>query len=353
MKLTAAPVVRQPMNVIGAPGKTDFVRIFIASELNRDEYRTTLRHEQAHVWAGHNRRRPSDARANLWAVACEMEIARTIYDQRDLGTISAPRSRLAGGYLPDSLYGLPEDIVLAEEIYAWLLNQPEHEIPLQTCCSCACESSNDDDTQSSPQDVVSANASTARVQLDADEAEHESQIAADRAYAHLKNRIPSLTEAVDAALRMRIEREKSYRRPSRRHSGDIISHGAVSTPRPPLVEIFVDRSASFTPEKTAAAQKHLATLLSRYGATIHSDVWFFGNGKLMPIDPGGGGDTPYHLITQHIARSVPKLAIIITDDDPVGALTAVDRHTLILCVPIGCRNTALARAIGGQDVVTR
>jgi len=349
MKLTAAPIVRQPMDIIGAPGKTDFVRIFIASELNRDEYRTTLRHEQAHVWAGHNRRRPRNARADLWQIACEMEIARTIYDQRDLGIINAPRSRLAGGYLPDSLDDLPSGVVLAEEIYEWLLEQPENERPLRKCCACSCENTGVEGEQESG----SAAPARVRGQLDADEAARESQIAVACAYASLKNRAPSLTEAVDAALRVRVEREKSYRRPSRRHSGDTIPHGAISTPRPPLVEIFIDRSGSFTPEKTAAAEQQLAILLSRYGATIRSDVWFFGNGKLTAADPGGGGDTPYPLIAEHLVRSIPKLAVVITDDDPADAVRVVDRHTTVLCVPIGCRSTSLAKAIGGRDVVTR
>ncbi len=95
----AAPVVRQPLAMVGAPGKTNFVNIFIASELNSREYRTTLRHEQAHVWARHNARRPSQRNDHAWITACEMEIARTIYDSADIDTITSPRSRLAGGYL--------------------------------------------------------------------------------------------------------------------------------------------------------------------------------------------------------------------------------------------------------------
>lgn len=352
MKLTAAPVVRQPMDVIGAPGKTDFVRIYIASELNRDEYRTTLRHEQAHVWAGHNRRRPHDAKAELWVIACEMEIARTIYDDRDLANISAPRSRLAGGYVPDSLDDLPDNVVLAEEIYEWLLNQPDHEIPLQMkCCACQCESADGHDDEKIYVSAVQA----AREQLDSDEISKESQIAAASAYALARNRPPSLTSAVDAALRVRIEREKSHRRPSRRHGGcDVILPGSISIPRPPLVEIFVDRSGSFTSEKTSAAEKELKALLARYGATIRADVWFFGNGRLVATDPGGGGNTPYGLVAQHIAASSPKLAIVITDDDPVdSAIPKADRSTTVLCVPIGCQRTSLARALGARDVVTR
>jgi hypothetical protein len=349
MKLTAAPVVRQPMEVIGAPGKTDFVRIYIGSELNREEYRTTLRHEQAHVWAGHNRRRPQDAKAELWEIACEMEIARTIYDDRDISNITAPRSRLNGGYLPDSLDGLPQDVVLAEEIYEWLLEQPENQLPLQmTCCACSCDAEGElDNVPGSPQE--------AREQLDADEATRESQIAAARSYEQLKRRPPSLTDAVDAALRVRVEREKSHRRPSRRHDeSNVILPGAISVPRPPLVEIFVDRSGSFTPDKTAEAERHLKALLSRYGATIKADVWFFGNGKLVSVDPGGGGDTPYGLVAQHITGSLPKLAIVITDSDPVDkTIGKADHRTSVLCVPVGCQSTALAAALGGHDVMAR
>lgn len=351
MKLTAAPIVRQPIDVIGAPGKTDFVRIYIGSELNKDEFRTTLRHEQAHVWAGHNRRRPDDARPDLWQIACEMEIARTIYDDRDIANITAPRSRLAGGYLPRSINGLPEHMVLAEQIYEWLLDQPENELSLRGKC-CACQLGDAEESEASG---LIASPEEAREQLDSDEASRESQLAASAAYSLARDRPPSLTGAVDAALRVRVEREKSYRRPSRgREHEDVILAGAISTPRPPLVEIFIDRSGSFTPDKTAAAELQLGKLLSRYGATIRADVWFFGDGKLVSDDPGGGGNTPYDLVARHISLTSPKLAIVITDDDPVDpSITRINKTTTVLCVPIGCVQTSLAHALGGRDVVTR
>lgn len=346
--LTAAPIVRQPQSVIGAPGMTDFVRIYIASELNKSEYRTTLRHEQAHVWAAHNRRKPKDAKNELWAIACEMEIARTIYDERDIENIKAPRSRLHGGYLSDSIDGLPVDVKLAEDIYQWLLEHPEMFQTITVKC-CGCDHSAD-----GAGEKVDASGAVdgARQQLDADENAKESQIAADRAYALIKNRPPTLINEVDAALRVRIERERSHRRPTRRSaSADILMPGAISKPRPPLVEIFVDRSGSFSPAKTAMAEGKLRELLNRYGSTIRSDVWFFGNGRLSEKDYGGGGDTPYQLIPKHLERTRPKLAIIITDDDPVAPnITKVGRETKVLCIPIGCTQTHLSRALMGIDV---
>jgi hypothetical protein len=351
--LTAAPVVRQPMSVIGAPGKTDFSRIYIASELNTPEYRTTLRHEQAHVWARHNSRHPKDLkRPDLWITACEMEIARTIYDERDIENINAPRSRLAGGYLPGSIEGLPKATVTAEAIYDWLLRQPEAAPKMKCMCSVHFPEGDESSGQVS-QEEASDLAQEAREQLDADEVSKASQAAVGNAYASILSRPPTLTEAVDAALRVRIERERSHRRPSRRHGADsILMPGSISTPRPPLVEIFVDRSGSFSPEKTAKSEFHLRELLSRYGATIRSDVWFFGSGMLTDRDSHKGGDTPYHLISAHLAKTTPKLAIVITDDDPVSKdVTQVVKGIGVVCIPVGCSKTNLAGALGGRDVV--
>lgn len=351
MELTAAPIVRKPLEEIGYPGMTDFTRIYIASELNKPEYRTTLRHEQAHVWARHNARTPKDCRHDLWKVACEMEIARTIYDEQDIQNITAPRSRLTGGYLPDTYKDLPLDVVLAEDIYQWLLDNPEQQPQtVKMCCSC-CSSGEQSGESAAPADIGVLKA--AREKLDAEENAKAAQAAVASAYALAKNRPPTLTDEVDAALRSRVTREKSYRRPSRRHQdSNILAAAAVSIPHPPLVEIFVDRSGSFTPEKTAHAEQQLRSLLQRYGATIRADVWFFGGGKLAPKDPGGGGDTPYHLISQHLQKTTPKLAIIITDDDPVSA-EVHKQKSKVLCVPIGCNSTKLAAALGGVDVVTR
>lgn len=346
--LTAAPIIRKPIASIGAPGMTDFVSIYIASELNKPEYRTTLRHEQAHVWAGHNRRRPKDAQIKQWVIACEIEIARTIYDTQDVDNINAPRSRLSGGYLSDAVKGLPTGLYLAEDIYAWLLEHPQEDEKI-TVCTCGCDFSADvksEPIDASPSDIVSS----AREKLDADEVIEKSQAAATSTYKAICNRPPSLTEAIDAALRIRVERERSYRRPSRRGEKDVIMPGSVSRPRPPLVEIFIDRSGSFTPEKTAEAEANLRKLLSCYGASIRADVWFFGSGVLVSTDPGGGGDTPYHLIPQHLSASMPKIAIIITDDDPVGNHVVKVKGPSIICVPVGCMSTKIAVALGGIDI---
>ncbi|MBB3227039.1 hypothetical protein FHW69_001640 [Luteibacter sp. Sphag1AF] len=349
MKLICAPVIRKPLEVMGVAGMTDFVRIYIATELNKDEYRTTLRHEQGHVWSGHNRRAPKGADDETWRIACEMEIARTIYDQADIDNIKAPRSRLAGVYVPDSIPGMPGHITLAEDIYEWLMEHPDDVPKMAMCVICKAPPEGKAE-EKTPEAIGSAQ--EARARLDEEEMKGKSQAAVESAYAALKSRTPSLSCAVDAALRVRIERERTHRRPSRRSADDsVILAGAVSKPRPPLVEIFIDRSGSFTPQKTAKAEIKLKEILQRYGSTIASDVWFFGNGKLSEVDYGGGGDTPYHLIPHHLERTKPKLAIIITDDDPVNkCVLPIDKTTSVLCIPIECAMTNLARALNGIDV---
>lgn len=351
--LTAAPIIRKPMEKIGAPGMTDYLKIYIASELNKDEYRTVLRHEQAHVWAGHNRRRPQNVKADLWRIACEMEIARSIYDAEDIFNITAPRSRLRGGYLPDTLPNLPTEVVLAEDIYEWLLAQPQKEWPKILCgCDCCAETAQDDVKEhdllnDTPAEVVAK----IKEELEKIEQTGKAQTQAKKVYAAIKNREPSLTEELDAALRSRVKKERTYRRPSRQEVNDVILKGRMSIPRPPLVEIFIDRSGSFSPEKTAEAEKRLKTLLAKYGASITADVWYFADDNLSAVDLLPGGNTPYDLIAKHLRNSMPKIAIVITDDDPVPASVKPVKGPIVLCVPVGCESTELAARLNGKNVI--
>ncbi len=204
-----------------------------------------------------------------------------------------------------------------------------------------------EEKESSPAQLVKA----AREAMDGEEKSTEAQRNSKEALADIAKRPPSLVAAVDSALRVRVERERSYRRPSRRPEyEDILLPGAISTPRPPLVEIFVDRSGSFNPEKTREAEKKLADLMVRYRAKIRWDVWFFGSDRLSATDIPGGGNTPYELVAAHICRSVPRLAVIITDDDSVQeGISRPPKATSVICVPVGCSRTLLASALGGMD----
>ena len=341
---TAAPVVRKNKAEIGACGMTDFGYIYVDDSLSDAEYRTVVRHEQTHIWARHNTRQPCNGKMAEWIIATEMEIARNIYDEEDIATITAPRSRLKGSFLPDSIADLPPDLLGAEEIYQWLIDHPR---PRCVVSLCKCQNSEDEEATSpgEPVDIEEI-----RAAINKQDKGEKSKIAAQTAYEALKSRPPSLTACIDAALRVRVVPEPSYRRPSRRQTPGIILKGTVSTPRPPHVEIFVDRSGSFTPEKTAEAEELLTHLLERYRASIVHDVWYFGGGSLRADGSLHGGDTPYHLVVEHLLRSRPKLAVVITDDDPCGQLPKLPRGITTLCIPVGAARTTLAAVIGAREM---
>jgi hypothetical protein len=331
---------------------TDFVSIYIATELNTKEYRVVMRHEQAHIWAGHLRRRPKALTiesAAAWKIAAEMEIARNIYDEDDIATIVEPRSRLNGIYLPDTIAGLPDDLLVAEDIYDWLLAHPAKN---PSCTGCACGTKHEGEHPETPGGASPAPISEVRDALDYLEASDAASRSASDRYAALLRRPPSMTECLDAALRYRMERERTYLRPSRRSSPGLILRGRRSVPRPPRVEIYIDRSGSFTPSKTDSAERALDILLTRYRASIKADTWYFGDGCISAQDIESGGDTPYHLVAEQITRSTPKIAIIITDDDaPAQDIRATPAGVSVICIPIGCASTRSAAAIGARDVV--
>jgi predicted metal-dependent peptidase len=344
--IIAAPVVRQDRERIGAPAKTDFVRIFICDDVTPPEYDVLLKHEQAHIWLEHNRRFVRGMEKQTWDIACELEIARNIYDEDDESIVKAPFSRIKGGYTAETIKDLPSNIIYAEAVYNWLLENKK-EIDLYSCdCS-----KDDCEPREQPMDSESVKilVEEAKKEKQKQNQKSKSEIAAKNALDEIKNRKPTLVHEIDALLRHRIERVPSYRRPSRRsESSDVISKGFIGKPMPPLVEVFLDRSGSFTPEKTQKAQEVLSHVLKRYGASIRQDVWFFGGGKLSEND-FQGGDTPYHLIIAHIEKSNPKIAVVITDGDSCCDFSKIPK-TKILCVPIECNSTDFAKKTGGVDI---
>lgn len=349
-KLTAAPVVKKALAVMPAPAYTDFINIIIAEELNDNEKNVAIRHEQAHIWCEHGRR-GYNKENDLWKIACELEIARNIYTDEDISVIERPRSRLSGGYLPQSIESLPIDIYIAEDIYDWLKNNPDKMPKQQKMCSCELQK-NDQDTDGAimnqPKEIIKKTKDA----LESLTAQKQMQEDLTSKLKSIKYKQPSLADELDAILRHRIVRERSWRRPSR-HQYDInvMNKGNYSFRKKPLIEIFVDRSGSFDDAKTAIAQSALKKILAKYNVQLRADVFFFGNDKLSDVDINGGGNTPYHLIISHLNNTQPKIAIIITDDDAAGPFNcALPSNIEILCLPVGASSTKFSSATGGKDV---
>jgi predicted metal-dependent peptidase len=344
--LELAKIIRDTRDNIGAPAKTDFVKIYIDKDVSGKEYDVLLKHEQAHIWLEHNRRQSKGMKIDTWLKACELEIARNIYTIDDIDIIKAPFSTISGGFVPDTIPNLPHYIVLAEEIYEWLLNNKNEENALNKCKCC-----NNLDNNGEKEEKLSLEQVKSIIEYVKKEVEslQKSKIAEKNTVLKLQEiikRKPSLISEVDAALRNRIVREKSYRRPSRKENENYIEKGRITISSPPLVEIFIDRSGSFTPAKTAMAQNSLEKILKRYNSSIKHDVWFFGGGKISAQD-FSGGDTPYHLIAEHLKLTKPKIAIIVTDDD---SCSEIKIDTKMLVIPIDCNTTDFAKKSGATEV---
>lgn len=349
------PVVRKPQSELGGVGCTDFKNIFIASELNNKEYTVMQKHEEAHVWLWHNKRaeqlknKLGQYNHRLWNIATDVEIAKCIYNKTDEACIKAPRSRLKGGILADSFQDLPKDIIYAEDVYEWVLENSPPEP--QDSWGCTSEDDNDIGEAEVEQAMVEQAVEDLKEFQEQREAQTQAEESLKSKLYSITNKKPSLVEEVNATLRVRHKRPESYARQGRRELSGLIAKGRKSIALPPLVEVFVDRSGSFCESKTAYANEAVTKVLTKYRASIRYDTFYFGNDELRDTDTGGGGNTPYHLIMEHLCKTTPKIAIIITDDDYCQQPDfALPKQTKILCIPVGCENTIFSTKAGGKDV---
>jgi len=340
----AAPLVRIPLSQMpsGAAAYTDGCTIFIPIGCAAADERTMIRHESAHIWLRHFTRR-GGRKFRLWAVACEMEIARNIYDDTDLRTIADRSSILHGAYLPDSVPDCPDTLRLAEEIYDWLMTNDK---PITVKCACkVCDATDDPSTE----DITVEDITAVRGMLD--ELCRQTILQKNIGQAVREKSPPSLASEMDALFRTALVRERTYKRPPRTDSTNgFIERGRSNLLRSPRVQIYVDRSGSFTAQKTAAAQSTLSVVCDRYRSRIKSDVFYFGADTVSSADIAGGGNTPYHLVVEHINRTVPAVVIVLTDGDAAAGCGFVADGVRVLVVPIDCSTTDFAAQVGGLEI---
>ena len=113
--------------------------------------------------------------------------------------------------------------------------------------------------------------------------------------------------------------------------------------------IYIDRSGSFTPEKTDKVQVYIDKIISRYGRLIEKHFRYFGDSELRSIDNKAGGNTPYDLVIQDINTQKAELNIVITDDD--SARGCGNTKEKVWCIAIGCEATSLSKEIGCKNFV--
>lgn len=338
-----------------APAYTDFSKIFVAREANNSQRSILIAHEHAHVWLNHNTRRPHDFgqekfNNHFWKMALEVEIARNIYTIDDEDEIRKPMTILSGGVVCDTFPEMPSDLLLAEDIYIWFQKNPDQieKSNAKLFCSCSEERA----LEKEGEEGASPDMESVKKDI-GDVKETLKTLAKKTPDKFIVKKKPSLAGEIDYLLRSRKKRLKKYSRPSRREVDPFIFKGIKKIKKVPLVEIFVDRSGSMSGEKTGSSEEKLKHILKKYRASVENDVFYFSNGSLFNHDVPPNGSNPYGLVMDHLEKSRPEIAVILTDYDETDTirLTPLSHDvTKILCVPICAERTAISDLIGAKDV---
>lgn len=371
-------VIRLPKNKMPAPAFTDANNIYICKEAREHEFNLLYKHEAGHIFLEHHLRRPKNKSArkhdDKWKLACELEIARNIYEEKDIELIKRPFSVLSGSVCPDTVKDLPEDLKIAEHIYKWLIKNQKEKQEDKCCATLKIQQHEKDEKQEQQKGKEGQEEQEGQEEKEQQKELSEEEIKKikdfiEKATKELKvslnniNKVnypiktiktsikPSLASEIDYILRSKNKRQRTYARESRVKSELFLLKGRKTIKKSPQIEIFVDRSGSFQGYRTQKSLEVIKDILKKYNVKVRTDFFYFSNGKLYNKDVPANGGNPYPLVMNHLEQSRPKIAIILTDDDQEGDLKPLShKHTKIICVPIGVSHTSIARMIGAKDV---
>lgn len=338
-----------------AVGWTDFVRVHVLRRAQNEV--TLLRHEAAHVLLRHGsrikamRKKWPEATPMQINAATDAEIALCIYDDEDEAAIAAPRSPLAGGITRHTVEkwdwwidgGQPDG---AEEILELMLQQPD-EMPLADnfddhMMADADDADDNADDCPDPETLRQAAAEAA----DDDRNERRQQQMQDQAAKSVKRHTPAPLSGRQQLVRA-LENIASHCYFSARRAKRWTAAGAPRKrlrhiPAAPRVSIYVDRSGSFTPAKTDAAEQAVKKLAMTKG--LKAKPYYFSD-SVFTGTVGAGGGTNYAAVMRDINDTMPELAIVITDDDMCGDVLPAPVASQLFVVPIGCDATQFAKRV--------
>jgi hypothetical protein len=338
---------------------TDFSAIYLSNYLTGRDYEVARIHELSHIWLQHQTRteifRENNKNINneLLNVALDYEIAKYIYTPEDNLVFSTPRSYLASGISTDMANKISSKY--AEEIYFELLksknknkNFDKH---IFKKINKKIETRNGIKTDIDKNNIIEkaikeANKYKKNYKIENNKKQLKNDISSFKAPR------PSLSSEIDCLFgRNKIIKVKSYRRPSRRNENDniFLTKGSISVKKIPKITVYVDRSGSFSNDKTLLATETLKKIILKYRGKIKQDTIYF-NDNIFYIDSGvGDGGTNYNAVMQHIEKNKSELSIIITDDDYAeNNNEKIDKKRIII-IPIGCNNTLLSRVYGIRE----
>lgn len=118
----------------------------------------------------------------------------------------------------------------------------------------------------------------------------------------------------------------------------------------PLINVYFDRSGSWTTEKTEKGAQAIATL-NRYvtRGEIKLKLYYF-NTRVMDTDPGGHGGTDGQPIMDHIQQTKPNNVIILTDSDISDIRTDVSVPGAVWMLFYGGRSRNLMEHLHGKKL---
>lgn len=321
--------------------------IYIREGASEDEQRVLLRHELGHLLLRH----VAKATANKWDpqlanTAGDAEIALALYDDLDEAIINLPRSVLKGGITKEWAHKHAPGANTFEEIYE-MLKQNQTPAPATHCIHAEMHA-NDEDKNNIEVDAEGISDEDLRQVIK----KLESSISKQQQH-HKLCQAPTLArqkgfkDIVADIAREAIMRESTFRRPSRRSSDPSLLKKGVRTKKTrPRVTVYVDRSGSFTPDKTAEAEKQILEIAYRYRAKLNIDFLYFSDKISDVSDNIAGGGTNYRAVANHIIKHQPRMAVVITDDDGCETLPPIPKSVQVCARLIDCTSAPFAAAAG-------
>lgn len=363
----------------GAPAYTDGRFAYVGDHVKERD--VAERHECAHIWLQHFRRRKllkakEEAtkrvfQEDVWMMAADLEIAAQIYDEQDEIEIAQD---------PVLCTGVTSKLVkqfksrYAEDFYLEIMRSKSP--AKRSNCSHdghanlkAALDKDDKDAQGkgdkdkddkgkADKDAKGLNVPSIvrRAQNKADEQRLDAAIGGDPGVITIApsayKRRPSLASYVESVMREALDNDRTYARQSRRPGmPPVVLKGKKRKGMAPKVNVYLDRSGSFNSEKTRTANDAVKRALSRYRGRIKRDVFVFSDEVAAYDDPGfcAGGGTAYDAVVEHINRDKPMLAVVITDDDSTGYLDLTHGQKCVV-IPVGCSETKFAKTVGAVEV---
>lgn len=337
-----------------APGYTNYTKVFVSRSLSKPEQDTILKHELAHIYLQHNSRlrdllvEEGEVDLLRWNRACDLEIAKHIYDDHDEAVLTSPINYLGsvGVILKRHTEQWP-DCEFAEQYYRALSEEStlfSHDGDVNQELADLLESL--DEAPGGVQKAVGELVEEAKERIADHLAQEKAAVEAEKAL-HTPPK-PSLASAIDRHLgRAKIDMIKTYRVPNRRSlESDFIKRGRTPKEKTAKVTVYVDRSGSFDATKTAASEEALKTILRKYRARIDCDVLYFNNSVLTKDPKYGQGGTNYLAVWSNILRDRAEVSVVITDSDPCEPLPVDPREKppTVVVVHIGGGSSQFGRA---------